>query len=274
MSFDPVSYLMGKAAGGGGGGSGIPLLTRAAWNTLSTAQKQAYGLVAVQDANSGFDRGELYNGADYSETLLIYSSAANILTEIAPDDYTIGGSTWGDWGIIGPEYVTKDASGFVSLPTNAQAYYDLSVQNLDITIYAVIRPITTTHAVYYFGVPYALSSGNGVGWVSLRGHMGATTFDYDTETNVSAGNTWFALATSISKTNSVAKFFMNGESVSQLSLNNVGSQVLLSGGPGNTDRNADIDVYYAAVVSGTESNQTILGNLQNIMAHYDDLFGA
>lgn len=51
--------------GSGGGGGDVPLLTRAQWNALSTAQKQAYGLVAIQDANSGYDRGELLYGADY-----------------------------------------------------------------------------------------------------------------------------------------------------------------------------------------------------------------
>ena len=61
--FDPVSYLMGAA---GGGSSDVPLLTRAQWDALSTAQKQAYGLVAIQNANSGFDRGELIYGADYT----------------------------------------------------------------------------------------------------------------------------------------------------------------------------------------------------------------
>lgn len=48
-------------------GSGdIPLLTEAQWEALSTAQKQAYGLVAIQQANSGFNRGSLVNGADYA----------------------------------------------------------------------------------------------------------------------------------------------------------------------------------------------------------------
>lgn len=64
--------------GSGGGGGGVPLLTRAQWNALSTAQKQAYGLLAIQDANSGYDRGELVYGADYlpvapEEIVPIYS---------------------------------------------------------------------------------------------------------------------------------------------------------------------------------------------------------
>lgn len=58
------------------GGGGIPLLTRAEWDALSTAQKQAYGLLAIQDANSGFDRGELVYGADYRVVELLQSGTA------------------------------------------------------------------------------------------------------------------------------------------------------------------------------------------------------
>lgn len=47
--------------GSGGGGGDVPLLTRAEWNALSTAQKRSYGLVAIQDENSGFYRGPLVN---------------------------------------------------------------------------------------------------------------------------------------------------------------------------------------------------------------------
>ena len=44
---------------------GVPLLTRAEWNVLTPAQKQAYGLVAIQDYITGYIRGSLYNGAEY-----------------------------------------------------------------------------------------------------------------------------------------------------------------------------------------------------------------
>lgn len=64
MSIFGNPVMIGGSGGGGGGGD-VPLLTRAAWNELTTAQKQSYGLVAVQDANSGFDRGELVYGAGF-----------------------------------------------------------------------------------------------------------------------------------------------------------------------------------------------------------------
>ena len=76
MSFDVTSFLMGKASSGGGGGSGIPLLTSAEWNALSATEKQAYGLVLIQHANSGYSRGELVYGADYRDVELLQSGTA------------------------------------------------------------------------------------------------------------------------------------------------------------------------------------------------------
>ena len=50
--------------------SGIPLLSRAAWNALTTEQKQAYEYVAIQDTNVGFTRGELVYGIDFTPPYL------------------------------------------------------------------------------------------------------------------------------------------------------------------------------------------------------------
>lgn len=46
---------------------GIPVLTESQWNSLTTAQKQSYNLVAIRDKDQGFERGILVNGADYVE---------------------------------------------------------------------------------------------------------------------------------------------------------------------------------------------------------------
>jgi hypothetical protein len=53
-------------------GGGVPLLTSAEWNALTTAQKQSYGLVAIQNASSGYKRGTLVNGADYTEPKAVH----------------------------------------------------------------------------------------------------------------------------------------------------------------------------------------------------------
>lgn len=46
-------------------GGGIPILSRSEWNSLSTAEKQAYELVGVRDTTTGFQQGVLYYGANY-----------------------------------------------------------------------------------------------------------------------------------------------------------------------------------------------------------------
>ena len=52
--------------GGSGGGGGVPLMTRAEWDALSTSEKQQYGLVGVEDYDTGYYRGTLCYGADYN----------------------------------------------------------------------------------------------------------------------------------------------------------------------------------------------------------------
>lgn len=47
------------------GGGSVALLTQSEWDALTSAQKQAYGLVAIQRANTGYNRGILVDGASY-----------------------------------------------------------------------------------------------------------------------------------------------------------------------------------------------------------------
>ena len=95
MSIYGNPVMLGGSGGGGGGD--VPLLTRAQWDALSTAQKQAYGLLAIQDANSGFNRGKLVYGADYlrivpAEMAPIYSwNASNNQT----NSYSFASATLG-----------------------------------------------------------------------------------------------------------------------------------------------------------------------------------
>ena len=45
--------------------SGVEVISQSDWDNMTTAQKQAKGLVAIQDASTGYERGVLVNGADY-----------------------------------------------------------------------------------------------------------------------------------------------------------------------------------------------------------------
>lgn len=92
-SLDGYSEVTVNVSGGGGGGT--PTISRADWNALTTAQKQAYGLVGIIDYTTGFNRGVLVNGADFSTIIPaemgpIYSwNASNNSTH----SYTFSGTT-------------------------------------------------------------------------------------------------------------------------------------------------------------------------------------
>ncbi len=59
-----------------GGGGGLPLMTRGEWNALSLAEKQACGLLAIRDADTGYHRGEVVCGQDYRAFEIVQSGTA------------------------------------------------------------------------------------------------------------------------------------------------------------------------------------------------------
>lgn len=104
-TVDVLNYAEAVVAVSGGGGGGVELMLRSAWNALTTAQKQAKGLVAIQDFSTGFERGVLVNGADYNQApTLIYSISRNA-GSIGTLSYTF--STSGMYQIIAA-WVTGD----------------------------------------------------------------------------------------------------------------------------------------------------------------------
>lgn len=48
------------------GGNDVPIIPEEDWEAMTTAEKQAYGLIIIQTATTGFERGIYVNGADYS----------------------------------------------------------------------------------------------------------------------------------------------------------------------------------------------------------------
>lgn len=106
--------------GGSGGGGGVPIVAKSDWDELTTAQKQAYGLVVVQEYTDGFYEGMLFNGADYTtQPSLITSKYMNGVSS-TPLQYTFGSS--GDYTIM------------LALPHGKQlANLNLTLNNTSIT---------------------------------------------------------------------------------------------------------------------------------------------
>lgn len=168
MRFDLMSYLLGKAAGGGGGD--VTLLTRAEWDALTTAQKQAYGLVAIEDTTTGFDRGILVYGGAYVESVELLQSGtaknnANISCEHTgayklfvlavnseASSYSLNISASLNSNVLTEE--TSQYNEYYSSEDNRRNYrmnvYDINIavgDNLQITLTA-----NNSHSSFVFGI--------------------------------------------------------------------------------------------------------------------------
>ena len=105
----------------GGDGTGAEIITRATWNAMTTAQKQAKGLVAIQDTTTGFNRGVLVNGADYVPVgiYLPNSDASTVICEAYLNNFNATASTWG----TGTQPAHYMSSALPTIDTTENAVY-------------------------------------------------------------------------------------------------------------------------------------------------------
>lgn len=63
--FEDFSAAIASIPSGGGGG--LEVIQSAEWDNMPRAQKKSYGLVGIQTADSGYHRGDIVYGEDYSD---------------------------------------------------------------------------------------------------------------------------------------------------------------------------------------------------------------
>ena len=133
----------------GGDGEGAEIITRAAWNAMTTARKQAKGLVAIQDTNTGYQRGVFVNGADYVQPNIYIpnSDETKVLCEAYYNNFDVTASTWGA-GISPAQYLSSakpsanSAENAIYVPAAANGvvpYVDLGDVNTPFTAYVVMK---------------------------------------------------------------------------------------------------------------------------------------
>lgn len=75
--------------------TGAEIITRSDWNALTTAQKQAKGLVAIQDSTTGFQRGIFVNGADYlPDAEMLYYGSQNAASAVSLSYTVVASGTY------------------------------------------------------------------------------------------------------------------------------------------------------------------------------------
>lgn len=65
-------------------GGSTPIIQRSTWESLTGDEKRAYGLVIIQDAVSGFERGVLVSGADYVDPpSIVHAESVNASSPVS-----------------------------------------------------------------------------------------------------------------------------------------------------------------------------------------------
>lgn len=256
--------------GGGGSGGGVPLLTQAEWDALSTAQKQAYDLVAIQNKNSGFLRGTLAYGADYILTLLTASAPANILAEALCEKFESSDS-WGGLTLVGASAIEIEEDGSIHFNGNIMsAFYDLGEANTKVTNYMVFKSLSGSNISRLISNVYANSGGNAPGMYRNGQNIYYTYYGGDTNTGVSAIDGFHCIACTHDRNPNTSTYYVDGVKKGTNSPYNVGRYTEFSATlqMGGDIYGGNYDIKYMAVVAGAESEATVIANMQNIMSHY------
>lgn len=257
-----------------GGGGDVPLLTRAQWDALSTAQKQAYGLLAIQDADSGFTRGELVYGADYIPigVYLPASNTSDIICEAYVDNFTSGVDTWGAGSnpIILQSGLSpvKDASEnavYLGIAANDKyAYVDFGAVKATYTAYAVMKLVSP--GAYTRLLSSMASRSSGQGMLLYGGTISVSSWANDTSTGV-LSTSYVAVALQYQLGSGAGLATSAGTYITKSPSNS--SQYLTIGRTdiGPTTGNAEpgnLYMRYFAVSGAYETEQQIRTNLANL----------
>ena len=274
-----------------GGGPSVELMTRSDWDTLTTAQKQAKGLVAIQDANSGYVRGELVNGADYVPVgIYIPNSNSNKVTcEAFYDNFDTSTATWGN-GNTPIQYREPNNKPTKDTQTNeivcnayqngVVPYVNMGDKNKDFTVYFIGRISTAgSSGARLISCMYQQLSGYGIVVylndstsnleISKWGDSITTTFPYNQTVIIAIKNT---NTSSVSNTTKI--FMYSGDSIVTNTEQPyyIGPNITIArtdiGNEGSFPCASVVAMKYLAVVDEAEADATIEANIANLYSEF------
>ena len=278
--YDGLSSVVVNVSGGGGGD--VVLLSRAAWNALTTAEKRAYGLVAIQDAVTGFLRGELVNGADYIPLgiYLPYSNESDIICEAYQDNYDAANTEWG----VGSNPIQLSAAGsaqnedgsvtILTKTNGVLAYVDLGGNATVFTAYIVAK-IRNSNGNFTRLLSCMASRSTGQGIMLYGTTVNVSSWASDTSTEISAsayfvgaiqfGGPGSALGSAIASASSTPTIISKSPS-------NAGRYLTIGrtdiSADGNNAEPTDMDVLYLGVSSVAESQSVVTQNMQYLASQF------
>lgn len=248
---------------------GPEIILRSDWNALTTAQKQAKGLVVIQDSSSGFLRGEYINGADYHDTLLQYSVYDNILEEDKSSNHESGTSVWGGLTLGGT--MDNDADGAVITDGKAVSF-DLSAANTSVTIYALMKRHGNTESGNrtLVGVPYTMSGGNLPNIFCNGTTVNTSVYGSDDAISGISSTNYVLYTMAIDAVSKKVDFYANGVLKRRsVSFSNSGGHVVFGAAETDLTNAISCNIKYIGIVDGYENDNVIMNNHSVIMDEYD-----
>ena len=261
--------------------TGVPKISRSDWNNLTTEEKQALGEIAIQDASTGFDRGILAYGADYTPIgqYIPNTPEANVICEAVAGDFISSKHEWGrgstpirfDYapGYDSVQYdSTEDALYCPVSSSSTIPYCDLGASGTPFTAYVVAKLVSPGQYSRAISCMNIRSAGNGI--MLVGNPLTVSAWADDTGINV-ASNSYFAGVIQYGG-NGSAKGGAYGANLVSKSPSTCGRFICL----GRTDLNHDINnaeavnmyVKYIAVTNSVDSESVINNNLTNLALEF------
>ena len=248
---------------------GPEIISRSDWNALTTAQKQAKGLVVIQDASTGFKRGEYINGADYHDTLLQYSVYSDILEEDKSSTHESGTSIWGGLTLGG----VMDNDADTAVITDGKAVsFNLSAANTSVTIYALMKRHSNTESGNrtLVGVPYAMNADNLPNIFCNGTTVNTSVYGSDVAISGISSTNYVLYTMAINAVSKKVDFYANGVlKRSNVWFSNSGGHIVFGAAETDLTNAISCNIKYIGIVDGYESENVIMNNHYIIMNEYD-----
>lgn len=264
---DSLSMMMESSGSGG-----AEIITRSDWNALTTAQKQAKGLVAIQDSATGFKRGEFVNGADYvpANIYIPYSDETKVFAEAYKGNFDPDANVWG----AGSNPVQYDVKPTINVSENAVSanaengvvpYVELSVNSKPFTAYCVLKAINPSTYTRLMCCADEIYSNHGITLVGSNIYIAS--IQSDTQTGVSSSDYFVGCIKHGTNNTAGYVYDANDDNIIKVSKSPAatGSTVVLGRMMlDSTDDQGNLLIRYFAVVDGMESDSVIENNMMNL----------
>jgi len=261
----------------------VELMTSAQWNVLTTAQKQAKGLVGIQDSQSGFNRGILVNGADYiAAQYLPYSDSTFLFCEATKDNFDASENTWGSGEHPAiyksnehkPSYNSAEDAVYVNSASDNDVvpYVDLTYPQHPFTAYAVLKLVSPSSQSRVLCAFAARDNSQGIG---LRGSpIYVAAWGDDTDTGITCSD-YVVVAirlTAADTTDGASGFVYDAANDDVIQIDkspvNCGRYVAVCNadkfGSGYLGEQANGYVKYFGVIGTSESDATVEANMRSL----------